>query len=64
MFSVDFNAYNVKNKTLPQQENLKNKRTTSQTVYFREISIESGEEYSFIENLKDYIVIEKPGKRI
>ena len=61
MFSVDFNAFNVKNKTLPQQENLKSKRTTSQTVYFREISIESGEEYSFIENLKDYIVIEEPG---
>ena len=61
MFSIDFNAFNVKNKSLPQQENLISKRTTSQTVYFREISIESGEEYSFIENLKDYIVIEDTG---
>ena len=61
MFSTDFNIFNVKNKTLPQQENLKSKRTTSQTVYFREISIESGEEYSFIENLKDYVVIDEPG---
>ena len=61
MFSIDFNAFNVKNKSLPQQENLISKRTTSQTVYFREISIESGEEYSFIENLKDYVVIEDTG---
>ena len=58
MFSIDFNAFNVKNKSLNQQEDLKSKRTTSQTVYFREISIESGEEYSFIENLKDYVVID------
>ena len=61
MFSIDFNVFNVKNKSLDQQESLISKRTTSQTVYFREISIESGEEYSFIENLKDYIVIEEPG---
>jgi len=61
MFSADFNVFNVKNKTLPQQENLKSKRTTSQTVYFREISIESGEEYSFIENLKDYVEIDESG---
>ena len=61
MFSLDFNVFNIKNKTLEQQENLVSKRTTSQTVYFREISIESGEEYSFIENLKDYIVIDEAG---
>ena len=61
MFSIDFNAFNVKNKSLNQQEDLKSKRTTSQTVYFREISIESGEEYSFIENLKEYVVIDETG---
>ena len=61
MFSIDFNAFNVKNKSLNQQEDLKSKRTTSQTVYFREISIESGEEYSFIENLKYYVVIDETG---
>lgn len=61
MFSVDFKAFNVKNNQLPQQENLLRKRTTSQTVYFREISLETGEEYSFVENLKDYVVITDPG---
>lgn len=60
MFSCDFNGYTVKNTQLSQTENLIRKRTTNQTVYFREISLENGEEYSFIENLKDYIEIKDP----
>ncbi len=60
MFSVDFNVATVKNNILPQTENLIRKRTTNQTVYFREIALENGEEYSFIENLKDYIDIAEP----
>lgn len=60
MFSIDFNVYTIKNTMLGQSEKLIRKRTTNQTVYFREISLESGEEYSFVENLKDYIQIEEP----
>lgn len=60
MFSIDFNVYTIKNTMLSQSEKLIRKRTTNQTVYFREISLESGEEYSFVENLKDYIQIEEP----
>ncbi|MCR5062097.1 MAG: hypothetical protein PUC37_04750 [Spirochaetales bacterium] len=60
MFSMDFNALTVKNKSLPLTENIKEKRTTNQVVYFREISIEQGEEYSFVENVKDFINIEEP----
>ena len=37
MFSVDFNAYTIKNTQLEQTESLIRKRTTNQTVYFREI---------------------------
>ena len=59
-FSLDFNAYTVKNQKLPQTDSIIKKRTTNQTVYFREISLEYGEEYSFIENLKDYLIIEDP----
>lgn len=57
IFSVDFKAVDVKNKQLPQTDYLIRKRTTSQTVYFREIALEPGEEYSFVENLKDYLDI-------
>ena len=57
-FSLDFNAYTVKNASLSQTESLIEKRTTNQTVYFREIALEQGEEYSFVENVKYFLNIE------
>lgn len=57
MFSLDFNAYTVKHDMLNQTDSIIEKRSTNQTVYFREISLEQGEEYSFIENVNDYIKI-------
>lgn len=60
MFSLDFNAYTIKNTALPQTKDIIVKRSTYQTVYFREISLEPGETYSFIENVKNYIQIEEP----
>ena len=40
MFSVDFIAFNVKKAQLPSTQGLIRKRTTNQTVYFREITLE------------------------
>ena len=60
MFSIDFNAYTIKNERLSQTETLVRKRTTNQTVYFREIALEAGEEYSFVENLKEYLTVARP----
>ena len=60
MFSIDFNAYTIKNERLSQTETLVRKRTTNQTVYFREIALEAGEEYSFVENLKEYLTVAHP----
>ena len=59
-FSLDFYAYTVKNSQLEQTASVIEKRTTNRTVYFREIALESGEEYSFIENVKDYLKVEEP----
>ncbi|MCR4948553.1 MAG: hypothetical protein K6A15_05310 [Treponema sp.] len=59
-FSMDFNAYTVKNSRLEQTENIIEKRTTNQTVYFREIALEQGEEYSFVENVKSFLKIKEP----
>ena len=54
-FSLDFNVYTIQNKKLEETEKLKIKRTSDQTVYFREIALETGEEYSFVENvITDY----------
>ena len=47
MFSMDFKVLTVKNKELPATDKLIRKRTMQQTIYFREISLETGEEYSF-----------------
>lgn len=60
MFSVDFNVVTVKNTALSQSETLVKKRTTHQAVYFRDIALDTGEEYSFVENLKDYIDLTEP----
>ncbi|MGP1455790.1 MAG: hypothetical protein ACTTJ7_08575 [Treponema sp.] len=61
MFSLDFSALTTKNRELPHTEPWIRKRNTNQHIYFREITIETGETYSFIENLKEYIVIQHPG---
>lgn len=60
MFSIDFTAFNAKNQKLPYTEEIIKKRTTDRIVYFREIALETGEEYSFVENLKDYVQITEP----
>ena len=60
MFSLDFFAYTIKNTTLPSTKDLIIKRSTNQTVYFRELAIEPGETYSFVENVKNYIQIDEP----
>lgn len=57
MFSIDFTAYTVKNVKLEHSSNFIKKRSTTQTVFYREIALEPGEEYSFVENVKDYLVI-------
>lgn len=60
MFSIDFSAFNAKNTKIPYTEEIIKKRTTDRIVYFREIALETGEEYSFVENLKDYVQITEP----
>ncbi len=59
-FSLDFAAHTIKNTLLPLTESLIIKRSTNQTVYFRELSIEPGETYSFVENIKDYVQFDEP----
>ncbi|MCH5282397.1 MAG: hypothetical protein J1E59_01935 [Treponema sp.] len=61
MFSADFLAFTVQNTQLEQTDEIVEKRTKSHTVYFREIAIEPGEEYSFIENAKKYLKFDTPG---
>ena len=59
-FTIDFTGFDIKNSLIPTNKKLIEKRTTNQTIYFREITIESGEAYSFTENLRDYLDISEP----
>ncbi len=60
-FSLDFTAIDTKNRFLDHTETWIRRRNTNRQVFFREISIEPGEAYSFVENVKDYIHIASPG---
>jgi hypothetical protein len=60
-FSLDFQAVNTRNQSLEHTDKWTRSRTTNRQVYFREISLESGESYSFTEDVKDYLAIVNPG---
>ena len=60
-FSIDVDIRSMSNRQLPQTDLLIRKRTQTSQVFFREITIESRESYSFIEDLRDYIRFENPG---
>lgn len=60
-FSVGFSAVTMRNRALPQSGEWLQRRARSGQVYFREITLEPGESYSFVENVKDYIAITEPG---
>jgi hypothetical protein len=61
VFSLDFDIRTMTNRRLSEADNLIRKRTEYQQIYFREITIESGESFSFVENLRDYVKIIQPG---
>ncbi|MDR0410676.1 MAG: hypothetical protein LBH75_01715 [Treponema sp.] len=55
IFSVDFDVRTTMNRSLPQTDLLLRKRTESGQVYFRTVSIEPGESFSFIEDIREYV---------
>jgi len=60
-FSVDFDIRTMTNRPLLQADSLVRKRTVNSQVFFRELTIESGESFSFVENLCDYITFGQTG---
>lgn len=53
-FSVDFDVRTMTNRQVNPTELLIRKRTQDQRVFFREVSVEPGESFSFVEDLRDY----------
>ncbi|GHV96014.1 hypothetical protein AGMMS50293_23340 [Spirochaetia bacterium] len=63
-FSVDFDIRSVTNRSLEQADALIRKRTQYQQIFFREIAVETGESFSFVEDLRDYVNLKQPGSFI
>lgn len=60
-FSVDFDVRTTSNRGLEPARVLVRRRTQNSRVFFREISVESRESFSFIEDLRDYADFKDPG---
>jgi hypothetical protein len=60
-FSIDFDIRTMTNKQLPMADSLVRKRTQYQHIFFREVTIESGESFSFVEDLKDFVSFDQAG---
>ena len=60
-FSIDVDIRSMTNRQLAQSDSLIRKRTQTGQIFFREITIESRESFSFIEDLRDYVRFEQPG---
>jgi len=63
-FSVDFDVRTNSNRVVEAADILVRKRSQSQQVYFREVSIEPGESFSFVEDLKNYASLTKSGNYV
>jgi hypothetical protein len=60
-FSVDFDIRTMTNRALESTDRLVRRRTENQQVFFREITVESGESFSFVEDLRDFVKFGRPG---
>jgi hypothetical protein len=64
VFSIDFDVRTVSNRSLEQADMLIRKRTQYQQIFFREIAVESGESFSFVEDLRNYVKIGQAGSYV
>lgn len=61
VFNIDFDVRTTTNLLSPHSEDFISDHTTDQYIFYREISLELNEEYSIVEDLTNYIKLEKPG---
>jgi hypothetical protein len=61
MYSLRFELRNTANRQIPASDSFIRKQSLNQPVFFRELSLEPGEEYSFIEDAASYLSIGDSG---
>ncbi|GMO37133.1 MAG: hypothetical protein Ta2F_13320 [Termitinemataceae bacterium] len=63
-FSIDFDTRYLNNKPVELSDVVIRRRSTGSQVFFREVQLESGESFSFTENLRDYSKLDTAGSFI
>ena len=58
-YSIDFSLKTLQHRELNHSDRFIMERNTNHQIFFREISLEPGESYSFIEDLTDFIDIDE-----
>lgn len=61
VFNLDFQVRTLSNLPLTSSEEFIIQRNTNQPIFFREVSLEPGENYSFIEEVSRFVRFEEPG---
>lgn len=61
LFTLDFDVRTMENTRVPYTESYKAIRTSNQPVFFREVTLDPGEEYAFTEGLSRYVELDTPG---
>jgi hypothetical protein len=60
-FSIEFDVRTLTNRPVEAADALIRRRTAGGRIFFREISVESGESFSFVEDLRNYADLREPG---
>jgi hypothetical protein len=61
MFSVSFDLRTPSNRPIAPSNTFIRKQARNQPIFYREVSIEPGEEYSFVEDLAPYVKLTESG---
>jgi hypothetical protein len=64
VFTLDFDVRSLKNRPVEAAPVLLWRRGSGSTVFFREITVEPGESFSFVEDLRDYARLDEPGNYV
>jgi hypothetical protein len=63
-FSIDFDVRTNSNRAVEAADILIRRRSRTQQVYFRDVTIETGESFSFVEDLRDYAALTQSGSYV
>ena len=61
VFNIDFDVRTLTNTALERASNFTTKRSSNQPVFYREVTLEPGERYSVVEDLRNFVTITAPG---